>query len=173
VVQEPTESPKKRQDEMFEVGDAVVYLSYGVARIISLKEEKIQDSRQLCLVLETAQGALIKLPVEKAETALRRVVEEGEVSNVIQVLRKRGMKVDSEVWSRRLRDYKEKMRTGNIFSVAEIFRDLTLRKRTKDLSYSERKLLDQARSLLINELSIANKAEVSETERTVDEILSK
>jgi len=158
---------------MFEVGDAVVYSSYGVARIVSLKEEKIQDSRQLCFILETAQGALIKLPVEKAEAALREVVKEREVSNVMQILRRRGMKVDSEVWSRRLRDYKEKMRTGNIFSVAEIFRDLTLLKRTKDLSYSERRLLDQARSLLVNELSIANEVEISETERTVDEIFSK
>jgi len=158
---------------VFEVGEAVVYSSYGVARIISIREEKIEDSHQLCLILETVKGALIKLPVEKAEAAMRKVIEEEEVSHVIEILRNRGMKSDSEVWSRRLRDYQDKMRTGSIFNVAEVFRDLTLLKQIKNLSYTERRILDQAKSLLINELSIAKKTEVSEMERIINQIFPK
>ena len=65
------------------------------------------------------------------------------------------------------------MRTGGILNVAGVFRDLTLLKETKDLSYTERRLLDQAGSLLINELSIAKKTDVSEIERTINQIFSK
>jgi CarD family transcriptional regulator len=159
---------------MFEVGDAVVYASYGVARIISIREEDIRDSHQLCVILETVKGALIKLPVEKAEAgAMRKVIDEEEASNVFEILRKRLTKTDSQTWNRRLRDYQEKMTTGNICNVAEVFRDLSLLRQTKDLSYSERRLLDQAGSLLINELSIAKKIDVSEIERSINQIFSK
>jgi len=158
---------------MFEVGDSIVYASYGVAKIISIREENIRDSHQRCLILKT-KGALIKLPVEKAEGGLvRKVVDEQQVSNVMEILKMRGMKTDSETWSRRLRDYQEKVKTGDIFNVAEVFRDLTLLKETKDLSYTERRLLDQAGSLLINELSIAKKMDVSEIERTINQIFPK
>ena len=159
---------------MFEIGDAVVYSSSGVARIIDVRGEKIRDSHQHCLILETVNGALIKLPLEKAEAGgVRKVINEEEVPGVIEILRKRGMTTDSQTWNRRLRDYQEKMKTGSIFNVAEVFRDLTLLKESKDLSYSERRLLDQAGSLLINELSFAKKTDTNEIERTINRIFSK
>ncbi len=160
---------------MFEIGDAVVYSSYGVARIISMNEEKIRDSNELCMVLETVkEGALIKLPMVKAEAgAVRKVIDKEEVSKVIEILQERRLKDDSQTWNRRLRDYQEKMTTGNICNVAEVFRDLSLLKQTKDLSYSERRLLDRAESLLINELSIAKKIDASEIERSINQIFSK
>ncbi|MGO9117138.1 MAG: CarD family transcriptional regulator [Desulfomonilaceae bacterium] len=159
---------------MFKIGDAVVYSSSGVARIIDVREEKIRDSHQRCLILETVNGALIKLPLEKAEAGgMRTVTNEEEVPGVIEILRKREMKTDSQTWNRRLRDYQDKIRTGIILNVAEVFRDLTLLKEAKDLSFSERRLLDQAGSLLINELSIAKKTDTSEIERTINQIFSK
>ena len=65
------------------------------------------------------------------------------------------------------------MKTGSIFNVAEVFRDLTLLKESKDLSYSERRILDQAGNLLINELSFAKKTDTSEIESTINRIFSK
>ena len=159
---------------MFEIGDAVVYSSSGVARIIDVRDEKITDSHQHCLILETVNGALIKLPLEKAEAGgVRKVINEEEVPGVIEILRKRGMTTDSQTWNRRLRDYQEKMKTGSIFNVAEVFRDLTLLKESKDLSYSERRILDQAGNLLINELSFAKKTDTNEIESTINRIFSK
>lgn len=164
---------------MFKVGDVVVYPIHGVARITNIKVEKIGDSDELCYILEAESRGpnrkpLIKLPVEKAEAnGVRPIVDEQEVPKVIDVLSKRGMKTDSQTWNRRHREYQDKMRTGSIFKAAEVFRDLTLLKETKDLSHGERKLFDQAKSLLINELSIAKKIDASEIERTISQIFAK
>ena len=88
-------------------------------------------------------------------------------------LKKRGMKTDSQTWNRRHREYQEKMRSGSIFQAAEVFRDLSLLKENKDLSYGERRLFDQAKNLLIKELSIAKKAEECEIEQTISTIFKR
>ena len=164
---------------MFKVGDVVVYPNHGVARITGIKKERIGDSQQLCYILEAEirgsnRRPLIILPVAKAEAnGVRPIVDEEEVPRVIEILRTRGMKTDSQTWNRRHREYQEKMRTGSIFKAAEVYRDLCLLKETKDLSHGERKLFDQARSWLINELSIAKKIDASEIERTINQIFTK
>ncbi len=161
---------------MFKVGDVVVYPIHGVARITEIKKEKIGDSDQLCYILETEiktanERPVIKLPVDKVESnRVRKIVDETEVPKIIDILEKRGMKTDSQTWNRRHREYQEKMRSGSIFQAAEVFRDLSLLKETKDLSHGERRLFDQARNLLIKELSIAKKTEESEIERTIMKI---
>ncbi len=88
---------------------------------------------------------------------------------VIEVLKMR-IKADSQTWNKRLREYQEKMRNGSIFQAAEVFRDLSLLKESKDLSYGERRLFDQARNLLIKELSIAKRTDEREIERTITRI---
>jgi len=164
---------------MFKVGDVVVYPIHGVARITNITKEKIGDSLQLCYILETEiktpnRRPLIKLPVVKAEAnGVRKIVNEEEVPQVIEILKKRGMKADSQTWNRRHREYQDKMRTGSIFKAAEVFRDLTLLKETKDLSHGERRLFDQARSLLINELSIAKRTDAGDIERTINQIFAR
>jgi CarD family transcriptional regulator len=165
-----------KADEMFEIGDVVVYPVHGVARITDIKKEKIGNSEQLCYILETEmkspnQKPLIKLPVDKVESnRVRKIVDEDEVDKVIEILKKRGMKTDKQTWNRRHREYQEKMRTGSIFQAAEVYRDLSLLKENKDLSHGERRLFDQARNLLIKELSIAKKAEEREIEDTINTI---
>lgn len=161
---------------MFKVGDVVVYPIHGVARIKEIRMEKIGGSDQQCYILETelqtaAPKPVIKLPVDKAETnRVRKIVSESEVPQVISILKERHTKTDSQTWNRRHREYQEKMRTGSIFLAAEVFRDLTLLKETKDLSHGERRLFDQARNLIIKELSIAKKVDEKEIERTINRI---
>lgn len=159
---------------MFKVGDVVVYPIHGVARITAIKPENIGGIDQLCYILETelktaSPKPVIKLPVAKAEAnRVRKIVDEQETPQVIDVLKRRGMKTDSQTWNRRNREYQEKMRTGDIFKAAEVFRDLSLLKETKDLSHGERRLFDQARNLLIKELSIARKT----GEKEIEEMLA-
>jgi len=106
---------------MFKVGDVVVYPIHGVARIVNISKEKIGDSDQLCYILETEiktanEKPVIKLPVDKVESnRVRKIVDENEVPEIIEVLQKRGMKTDSQTWNRRHREYQEKMRSGSIF----------------------------------------------------------
>lgn len=161
---------------MFKVGDVVVYPIHGVARIVNISKEKIGDSDQLCYILETEiktanEKPVIKLPVDKVESnRVRKIVDEQEVPEIMEVLQKRGMKTDSQTWNRRHREYQEKMRSGSIFQAAEVYRDLSLLKETKDLSHGERRLFDQAYNLLIKELSIAKRTEEKEIERTLNKI---
>jgi CarD family transcriptional regulator len=167
---------RKGAGEMFKIGDVVVYPIHGVARITDIKQEKIGNSLQLCYILETEiktanDKPVIKLPVDKVESnRVRKIVEECEVPKIIDILQKRSMKSDSQTWNRRHREYQEKMRTGSIFQAAEVFRDLSLLKETKDLSHGERRLFDQARNLLIKELSIAKKTDENEIELAIGKI---
>jgi CarD family transcriptional regulator len=167
---------RKGAGEMFKIGDVVVYPIHGVARITAIKKEKIGGSDQLCYVLETELNSVtkkpvIKLPIDKVESNnVRKIVAEDEVPRVIEILKKRGMKTDSQTWNRRHREYQEKMRSGSIFQAAEVFRDLSLLKESKDLSYGERRLFDQARNLLIKELSIAKRTDEREIEQTISTI---
>lgn len=158
---------------MFEIGDVVVYPIHGVARVLDIKKEKIGDTHQLCYILETEinkANTVIKLPVDKvASNRVRKIVDETEVQNVMEILKIR-TKADSQTWNKRLREYQEKMRNGSIFQAAEVYRDLSLLKESKDLSYGERRLFDQARNLLIKELSIAKRIDEREIERTITRI---
>jgi CarD family transcriptional regulator len=164
---------------MFKVGDVVVYPIHGVARIREIRKERIGDSSQLCYILETEiktanERPLIKLPVDKVEAnGVRSIVDEEDVPRVIEILTKRGMKTDSQTWNRRHREYQEKMRSGSIFQAAEVYRDLSLLKENKDLSHGERRLFDQAKNLLIKELSIAKRTDEIEIERTLSTIFSR
>ncbi|MEW6348376.1 MAG: CarD family transcriptional regulator [Thermodesulfobacteriota bacterium] len=163
---------------MFKVGDVVVYPIHGVARITEIKTEKIGGADQLCYILETEVNTgvrpLIKLPVDKVESnRVRKILEEEEIPEVIEILQNRAIKTDSQTWNRRHREYQEKMRTGSIFKAAEVYRDLCLLKATKDLSHGERRLFDQAKNLLIKELAIAKKTDEKEIERTLNNIFRK
>ncbi|MFA6221771.1 MAG: CarD family transcriptional regulator [Desulfomonilaceae bacterium] len=164
---------------MFKIGDVVVYPVHGVARIIGIRKEKIGTSDQLCYILETEiktanEKPVIKLPIDKVESnRVRKIVDESEVCQVIDILKKRGMKTDSQTWNRRHREYQDKMRSGSIFQAAEVYRDLSLLKESKDLSHGERRLFDQAYNLLIKELSIAKQTDETEIERTLNSIFQR
>ena len=73
------------------------------------------------------------------------------------ILRKRDVPVDNQTWNRRYREYMEKIKTGSVFEVAEVYRDLLMLKLEKELSFGERKMLDTARNLLVKEISLAQK----------------
>ncbi len=164
--------------EMFEIGEIVVYPVHGVARIKDIKTERIGGSDQLCYILETEIRTanvrpVIKLPVDKVKSnRVRRIVAEEEVPKVIDILKNRSLRTDTQTWNRRQREYQEKMRSGSIFEAAEVFRDLSLLKENKDLSHGERRLFDQARNLLIKELAIAKRIDEREIEQTISRIFT-
>lgn len=162
--------------EEFKIGDVVVYPIHGVARVTDIKMERIGNANQRCYILETEiktvnDKPVIKLPVDKAESnRVRKIVDESEVPIVIEILEQRSSKTDTLTWNKRHREYQEKMRSGSIFQAAEVYRDLCLLKETKDLSHGERRLFDQARNLLIKELSIAKRTDEGDIERTISKI---
>jgi len=90
---------------------------------------------------------------------LRDVIDKKEVPRVYEIMKKRDIPADNQTWNRRYREYTEKIKTGSVYDVAEVLRDLYLLKGDKDLSFGERKMLDTAQSLLLKELSIAKKTD--------------
>jgi CarD family transcriptional regulator len=96
------------------------------------------------------------VPVSQAESVgLRKVVDRKAVEKVYAILRTRTAKIDTQTWNRRFREYSTKIKTGSVFEIAEVLRDLSVLSGEKELSFGEKKMLDMAQSLLVAEIAIA------------------
>ena len=105
-----------------------------------------------------------------ANVGLRAIISDDEVTKVIDILKERDVQVTAQTWNRRYRDYMDKIKTGSVFEVAVVLRDLFLLKEDKELSYGERKMLDTAKNLLVKELSLAKQMDQDKVERQIEKI---
>jgi CarD family transcriptional regulator len=118
-------------------------------------------------------GMKIMIPINKVnQVGLREIIDDDDVRQVYTILKQKDIAVDSTTWNRRYREYMEKIKTGSVFEIAEVLRDLYLLKGDKDLSFGERKMLDTARSLLIKELSLAKVCTEDEIESDLKKIFN-
>jgi CarD family transcriptional regulator len=154
--------------QTFRVGDKAVYPGQGVGEVLGIEHKEIAGQRQSFYVLKILENNMkIMIPINKVgSVGLRDIISEEEVAEVYSILRTKTVAVDSTTWNRRYREYMEKIKTGSVFEIAAVLRDLYLLKYDKDLSFGERKMLDTARSLLVKELAIAKAVseEVIETD---------
>ena len=141
----------------FKVGENAVYPGHGVGKVVSIETRPILGRECTFYTIQILNGGTkIMVPMEKAEVVgLRPVMSKKEAMQVISILKKSTSKIDHQVWNRRYRAYMEKIKKGSVKEVAEVLRDLFYLKTDKDLSFSERKIFDTARSLLKNELTLA------------------
>lgn len=142
---------------MFKIGDRAVYPGQGVAEITGIESKQISGTTVVLYMLRVLDtDRKIMIPVSKVKSVgLRKVITDDEVEEVFDVLRQRTKTIDRQTWNRRYRRYVEKINTGSLFDIAEVMRDLSRLKYTKNLSFGERKMLDQARTLLVKEISVA------------------
>jgi CarD family transcriptional regulator len=161
-------------ESSFSVGDKAVYPVHGIAEITGIETKEISGQKQTFYLLEVVEtGMKLMVPTSKvAMVGLRQVVGKQAVKEVYDILRSRDITVDGQTWNRRYREYMEKIKTGSVFEVAEVLRDLSLLKNGKDLSFGERKMLDQARSLLVGELAIAKKTSSEKVEKELEAIFA-
>ena len=145
------------QDNVFKVGDNAVYPAQGVAEVISIDEKDIAGSRQMFYVLRILDtDRKIMVPVVNATAVgLRQVISEAEIREIFDILQERTIAIDTQTWNRRYRGFMDKIKTGSIYDVAEVLRDLYRLKANKQLSFGERRMLDTARSLIVKEISVA------------------
>ena len=141
----------------FKVGDKAVYPAQGVAEVVSIEEKDIAGSRQRFYVLRILDtDRKIMVPVMNAKAVgLRGVISEEEIREIFDILRERTIAFDNQTWNRRYRGFMDKIKTGSIYDVAEVMRDLYRLKTDKQLSFGERRMLDTARSLIVKEIAIA------------------
>jgi CarD family transcriptional regulator len=155
---------------MFKVGDMAVYPAHGVGVIERIENRKISGCQQdfyVMRILET--NMIIMIPSSNAaNVGLRQIIDQNDVSKIFAILKKRNVSVNgNQTWNRRYRDYMDKIKSGSVFEVAEVYRDLTAIKQDKELSFGERKMLDTARSLLVKEISLAKNMKEEDVERDI------
>lgn len=143
--------------DTFKIGDKAVYPAHGVGEVIAIESKEISGHTQTFYVLKILENDMkVMIPTSNVNSVgLREIIRPHEVEQVYDILKKKEKCVDSTTWNRRYREYMEKIKTGSVFEVAKVLRDLYLLKNDKDLSFGERKMLDTARSLLVKEISIA------------------
>jgi len=156
-VKESSQSIKQKNRE-FQVGDLAVYPAHGVGEIQAIESRVVNGEKHDFYIMKVVEnGMVIMIPISNVESVgLRDIIDKKDVSRVYDVMkyRKDGIP-DNQTWNRRYREYMDKIKTGSLYDVAEVFRDLFLLKLTKDLSFGERKLYDTAQVLLVRELSTA------------------
>jgi len=147
----------------FQPGDLVVYPAHGVGRIEAIESRTIGDTNEDFYIMKIIETSMvIMIPVKNLKTVgIRDVIPKKEVAKIYKIIQCQedsATSADNQTWNRRYKEYMDKIRTGSLYEIAEVFRDLFLLKMTKDLSFGERKLLDTAQGLLVTELSIAKGA---------------
>ena len=156
----------------FAIGDKAVYPSQGVAEVVGIERKEVFGRVQQFYVLRGLDtGLRILVPVDKADqVGLRKLAGNEEIEEVLAILRDKEVHVDRQTWNRRYRGFMEKIKSGSLFEVAEVFRDLYRLKGMKPLSFGERRMLDTARGLIVQELSIARASDSVKVEQELAQI---
>ena len=130
---------------------------HGVAEVVGLEDRDIGGTAVSVYILKIIEtGMKIMIPTTNAgSVGLRDLITAKQVKEVISILKSRDIPRDTQTWNRRYREYMEKIKTGSIFEIAEVMRDLSVLRLTKELSFGERKMLDTAKGLLTRELALA------------------
>ena len=159
---------------MFDIGDMAVYPAHGVGVIESIEQRQVGESEQSFYVMKILDNNMvIMIPTATSNNVgLRNIISSDEVEKVFYILKEKDVEIGTQTWNRRYREYMEKIKTGSVFEVAAVLRDLYLLQEDKDLSYGERKMMDTAKNLLVKEVSIANKVDELEVEKNIEGIFT-
>jgi CarD family transcriptional regulator len=158
----------------FKVGDKAVHPSHGVGEVTAIEEREIGGSRSKFYILRILDNGMKVMVATSAATqvGLRSIMSDKEANNILSTMRAREVAVDVQPWSRRFRVYTEMIKSGSPVEIAKVLRDMNRLKFDKDLSFGERRLLDQARSLLLKELAFAKKKTEVEMADEIKKIFS-
>lgn len=158
---------------MFNIGDKIVYPMHGAGIIEKIEENEVLGERQKFYIMRLPIGDMkVMIPMDSMEEiGLRQVISREEVDKVIDVLKGEMTKM-SPNWNRRYRVNMSKLKTGDIFEVAEVVRNLSIRDHLKGLSTGERRMLDNAKQILVSELVLAGDMTEEEVVNMITEALA-
>ncbi len=158
----------------FKKGDTVIYPQHGACIVQGTKKMTMFDEVQDYLILRTVINEMtLSVPVAKAdEVGVRPPVSPDELEDLVAVLAKADPRVPSN-WSRRFKNHQEKLKSGDVYQVAEVVRNLAARNRDASLSAAERTMYERARINLISEIAPALRVSSEEAERYLDDALAK
>ncbi len=158
---------------MFNVGDKIVYPMHGAGVIESIEEREILGQKQDYYVMKMPVGDMkVMIPTNNVEDiGIRDVISEFDVEKVFLVFGEPGEEITNN-WNKRYRENMIKIKSGNIYEVADVVRSLMLREKEKGLSTGERKMLNSARQILISELVLAKDTDQFEIEAIINNHLN-
>lgn len=153
---------------MYQIGDRIVYPMHGAGIVESIEDREFLGESQRFLVVSLPLKHMKVMLPERNVTSLgvRDVIEPSRVSEVINVLGDEIGEMNHN-WNRRYRDNMDKIRSGDIFEVAQVVRNLTHMDHVKGLSTGERKMLSDSRQILVSELVLAQNSSESDVEKLI------
>jgi CarD family transcriptional regulator len=162
----------RTEKQLFKVGDKAVYPAQGVAEVISIEEKDIAGNRLKFYVLRILDtNRKIMVPVANAKSVgLRPPISEKDIEEIFAILRERTIAFDNQTWNRRYRGFMDKIKTGSVFDVAEVMRDLYRLKAEKSLSFGERRMLETARALIVKEIAVTREKSEDKIQAEIEQI---
>ncbi len=153
---------------MFNVGDKVVYPMHGAGTIDSIDKKNILDEEVEYINISMPGGVKVMVPSNQAsKQGLRNIISQNEVEKVFCILENDETEM-SDNWNKRYRDNMDKMKSGDIYEVADVVRNLSFKQKEKGLSTGEKKMLNNAKQILVSELVLVENASSTEMEKLVD-----
>ena len=158
---------------MFNIGDKVVYPMHGAGIIESIEEKEILGNKQKYYIMRMPIGNMkVMIPLESVDDiGLREVINKEQVDMVVEVLSQHKTSMPNN-WNRRYRVNMDKIRSGDILEVADVVRNLMLRDKEKGLSTGERKMLNNAKQILVSELVLVNNMDEDDIESMIEGIIN-
>lgn len=154
---------------MFKVGDKIVYPMHGAGVIETIEERAVLDEKQAYYIIKMPGEVKVMVPTAKAEEiGVRNIIDKETAGKVIHVLEEDCTEMSMK-WNKRYRDNVEKMKSGNVFEVADIVRNLSFKQKDKGLSTTEKKMLLNAKQILVSELMLAESKQKDEIESLIDD----
>ena len=159
---------------MFKVGDKIVYPMHGAGTIESIEEREILGEKQKYYIMKMPVGDIkVMVPTKNAEMiGVRDVIPNETAKGVLDVLASDTTDMSSN-WNKRYRDNMEKMKSGDIYEIADVVRNLSFKQKEKGLATGEKKMLSSAKQILISELVLAEATDKENVEKIVNDKIDK
>lgn len=153
---------------MFNVGDHIVYPMHGAGVIDAIEEKDILGEKQAYYILKMPGEVKVMVPTNKAESiGVRGVVDKASADKVYSILEEEKTEMSMN-WNKRYRDNMDKMKSGDIYEIADVVRNLSFKQKEKGLSTGEKKMLSNAKQILVSELVLAENSSEEEIEGLID-----
>ena len=157
----------------FEVGSYLVYPMQGVGKVLSISEQVVLGEKKICYTIYIDNSKLkITLPLDKVEEiGVRKIIKKSQISKVLSILQKDDYDTEED-WKLRYQKNLDKIKSGDIYSIAEVCRNLSKRAKEKGLSLMERRLYESSYQLITNELSLSKNIALEDAGNLVSEAVS-
>ena len=153
---------------MFNVGDKIVYPMHGAGKIESIEERNVLGEKQSYYILKMPGEVKVMVPTTNAEqVGVRGIIDKDSADKVFRILEQDETSMDKN-WNKRYRDNMEKLKSGDAYQIADVVRNLSFKQKEKGLSTGEKKMLNNAKQILVSELVLAQHSTKEEVEELVD-----